>query len=695
MLNGVKSVVSKVVQDTNVNVVVQQIEITADQITSVFTMSDKKINDLIYATHVHADESFDEDSLFVIVENVLKGSSQIIDKIVQGIHVHDVDNVENKFSLANLNVPLCTLKGINNELSCKAPNEVTAHETTLAILNKLSNYSWEAKAVLALAAFAFEFGDFWLIAQLYNSDSLAKQLGVLKRVPSLIKTSELVKRRQAVLELSSLVNVTMRVIAMFDEFEKLSAYDVKDIPGLSVALDHLPVDVYWAILTIAACATKHCILISDKPDRTFDLSPYAQKISFIQNQLTMHLNVCRRQLEEAETYRRLWKLFRTPTEIMEIFKALIFFKDTPRPLIDGSTNRLVNIDVLRRKNVFMFFSGVEITEEDISILKPVYEETKKEKSYTIVWVPIVEKWSDEIKKKYETLKSKMPWYCLHQFGPIAGIRFIKEQWQYQGKPMLVLTTPQGKVENLNALHLIRVWGIKAFPFDKKSEEIISKEIHWIGSLVKRIDPIIETWVKEEKYIFFYGGKDKDLIETFTKKVTALASNPFIKEAKINIKFFCVGKTTKGEEDHGNILGRFWGGIESLFFTKDHNKDVDPVTQEIQKLLSYKNESAWAILSKGSAVVTSGHGSTILKVVEEFEQWKEVIKVKGFEVGFKEVHTKVTQTIRHCIRLDVPTVAGKAPDCMKCPECLRAMETYISYKCCHVDPTTQLLPSSLK
>ncbi|KAF4404214.1 hypothetical protein G4B88_014670 [Cannabis sativa] len=608
MLNGVKSVVSKVVQDTNVNnVVVQQIEITSDQITSVFTMSDKKINDLIYATHVHADESFDEDSLFIIVENVLKSSNQIIDKIVQGIHVHDVDN-----------------------LSCKAPNEVTAHETTLAILNKLSNYSWEAKAVLALAAFAFEFGDFWLIAQLYNSDSLAKQLGVLKRVPSLIKTSELVKRRQAVLELSSLVNVTMRVIAMFDEFEKLSAYDVKDIPGLSVALDHLPVDVYWAILTIAACATKHCILISDKGGR----------------------------------------------DLQEALQA-------------------VNIDVLRRKNVFMFFSGVEITEEDISILKPVYEETKKEKSYTIVWIPIVEKWSDEIKKKYETLKSKMPWYCLHQFGPIAGIRFIKEQWQYQGKPMLVLTTPQGKVENLNALHLIRVWGIKAFPFDKKSEEIISKEIHWIGSLVKRIDPIIETWVKEEKYIFFYGGKDKDLIETFTKKVTALASNPFIKEAKINIKFFCVGKTTKGEEDHGNILGRFWGGIESLFFTKDHNKDVDPVTQEIQKLLSYKNESAWAILSKGSAVVTSGHGSTILKVVEEFEQWKEVIKVKGFEVGFKEVHTKVTQTIRHCIRLDVPTVAGKAPDCMKCPECLRAMETYISYKCCHVDPTTQLLPSSLK
>ncbi|KAF4365764.1 hypothetical protein F8388_003433 [Cannabis sativa] len=657
MLNGVQGVVSKV--ESVVSNVHRHIE---GEVSGIFTMSDKKIIDLVYDTHVHADDSFDEDSLFVIVENVLKRSNQIIDKIVQGVHVH-VENIEEKFSKANLNVPLCTLKAINNELCCKAPNEETAHKTVVEILKKLSNYSWEAKAVLVLAAFAFEFGDFWLIAHLYNSDPLAKQLGVLKRVPTLIKTPELVKRRQAILELSSLINVTMRVIAIFDEFEKLSAYDIKDIPGLSIALDHMPVDVYWSILSIAACSTKLNILISDQPDRAFDLAPYTQKISFVLNQLTMQLNVCRRQLTEAETYRRLCKLFRTPTEIMEIFKALIFYsKDSVRPLIDGSTNRQVNIDVLRRKNVYMFITGLDITDEDISSLKPVYDLTKKERvSYTIVWIPIVEQWTDELKKKYESLRMKMPWYSLHLFSPIAGLRFVKEQWEYKGKPMLVVTTPQGKVENLNALHLIRVWGIKAFPFDKKAEEVKDKE----------------------KYTFIYGGKDNDFIQTFTKKVTALQNDPFIKSANINIELFCVGKTAKGGEDHG-ILTKFWEGIESLFFTKNH-KDTDPVTKEIQKLLSYKNETAWAILAKGSAVVTSGHGSTVLKVVEDIDQLKEVIKVKGsFEVAFTEVHTTVTQTVRHCIRLDVPTVAGKVPDSMNCPDCRRAMETYLSYKCCHID-----------
>lgn len=144
----------------------------------------------------------------------------------------------------------------------------------------------------------------------------------------------------------------------------------------------------------------------------------------------------------------------------------------------------------------------------------------------------------------------------------------------------------------------------------------------------------------------------------------------------------MGKTAKGGEDHG-VIGRFWSSIESLFFTKDH-KQVDPVTQEIQKLLSYKNESGWAVLSKGSTVVVAGHGFTILRVLEEFEKWKEFVKEKGFEFVFKEYHNKVVQSVRHCCRLDIPSVNGKVPETMKCPECPRVMETFVSYKCCHID-----------
>ena len=46
-------------------------------------------------------------------------------------------------------------------------------------------------------------------------------------------------------------------------------------------------------------------------------------------------------IEEADNYRKLRKLFQTPTEIMEILKALIFTKDNVQPIVDGSTNKPV------------------------------------------------------------------------------------------------------------------------------------------------------------------------------------------------------------------------------------------------------------------------------------------------------------------------------------------------------------------
>ena len=45
--------------------------------------------------------------------------------------------------------------------------------------------------------------------------------------------------------------------------------------------------------------------------------------------------------EETEAYWKLVKVFRTPTEIMEVFKGLIYTKDSVQPLIDGSTKKPV------------------------------------------------------------------------------------------------------------------------------------------------------------------------------------------------------------------------------------------------------------------------------------------------------------------------------------------------------------------
>jgi hypothetical protein len=196
--------------------------------------------------------------------------------------------------------------------------------------------------------------------------------------------------------------------------------------------------------------------------------------------------------------------------------------------------------------------------------------------------------------------------------------------------------------------------------------------------------ILYNQIKEEKYIFFYGGKDNEWIQQFGKKAIALANHPVIKETRISIELFCLGKGSKLGDDDLGIQGRFWNKIESLFFSAKIDRETEPdtVTQEIRKLLSFKNESGWAILSKGSRVVVSD-GTIILKVLDEFEKWKGYVRASRFETCFKEYH-KLVEGDRPCCSVDIPFTAEKIPKLMKCPHCPRVMENYVSFKCCHID-----------
>ncbi|XP_027936338.1 protein SIEVE ELEMENT OCCLUSION B-like [Vigna unguiculata] len=637
------------------------------------TMSDEQILEQIYSTHVHSDTKFDVDSLLTLVENILRRSTNIVDNVVQGSHA-SLETIDDK--IPQFNSPLSTLKQIASEMACKLPpSEETAHKTTLAILKKLSKYEWDAKAVLTLAAFALEYSHFWLLAQYLPTDPLAKSVAILKRVPLLHK------HRQAMAEVNNLVKATLQVIQVIFELEKLtSSYDVKDVPALGLAIEQIPVDVYWAIITIVSVVTQIDCLIAES-DHKQELSHYGQKINIILTKLSKQIMLCRQQIDGAEYYRKLRKLFHTPTEILEVLKVLIFNKNAPQPLFHGATKTTVDMSVLRKKNVYLFISSLDITEEEISVLRPVYDLIKTKDNYKIVWIPVVEAWTEQLRKKFEVLKSKMAWYVVQYSGSIAGYKYIKEEWHFKRNPMVVVLSPRGKVLHSNAFHLIQAHGTRAFPFATFNEQQINNEINWVGSVVGNIHPVINGWVVEQKYVFFYGGKDKEWIQQFTKYAGALANDAAVKEAKICIELFCV------EKEHKSVVKRFWRGIESLFVTKVQ-KAVDAVTQEVQKMLSYKNESGWALLSKGPSVVTSGYGIAMLKTVAEFEKWKEVAIKKDFGLSFKEQHAKIAAATTHrCSQLEIPNVAGKLPETIKCPDCPGVMEIFISYKCCHNDNTT--------
>ncbi|KAJ1409428.1 Sieve element occlusion, N-terminal [Sesbania bispinosa] len=641
------------------------------------TMSDEHILEEIYSTHVHSDTKFDVDSLYTLVDNILKHSTHIVDNIVQGNH-GSMEQIDNRTPPASFTSPLCTLKQINSEMWCKPPGEEIAHQTTLSILNKLSSYSWVAKAVLTVTAFSVEYGELWLLSLHQPTELLAKSLATIKRVPQLTNASALQKHRNDILEVNNLIKATWQVIEIIFELEKLTSYDTKDVPALAPALEQIPVDVYWVIITIVAIVTQIDCLTTNLEKRQ-ELSQFGQKINIILSKLRKQMLLCKQQIEEAEYHITLNRLFQTPTEIMEVLKVLIFWKDAPKtPIYDGATKTLVSVEVLKKKDVFLFISTLDITQEEISVFNPIYDYTMKlGNQYKIVWVPIVEEWNDKLKNKFESLKSKMPWYVLQHFAPIKGIKYIKEQWHFKKKPMVVVLNPQGKIQHHNAFHIIQVWGLKGFPFTKAVEAILNQDqaIFWIEPLVFNIDPQLTTWIKEQKNVFIYGGKDKEWIQQFNKFATALANDAVIKETKISIELFCL------ESQKPNVISNFWRGVESLFVTKMH-ETTNTALQQVERLLSYKNETGWALLIKGSIMVLVGHGTTILKTIAEFDKWKEVVIKKGFEITFKDQLDKVASTIHLCSHLEIPNVAGKIPDTIECPECHRTMEVFISYKCCH-------------
>lgn len=141
-------------------------------------------------------------------------------------------------------------------MDCKAPGVVNAHEMTLSILHMLSNYSWDARAVMTLAAFALGFGEFWILMRIHSSNQLANSLAFLKRLPVLAEHPGLQKHKQALAELINLNKAALEVIRCIFELEKLPNYGTENVPALSKTLEHIPVYVYWVVRTVVGCSAQ-------------------------------------------------------------------------------------------------------------------------------------------------------------------------------------------------------------------------------------------------------------------------------------------------------------------------------------------------------------------------------------------------------------------------------------------------------
>ncbi|KAI4345751.1 hypothetical protein L6164_012849 [Bauhinia variegata] len=260
-----------------------------------FSMTNDQIMEKVYKTHMPGDENYDVEALFNVVANIVKHSAQIAHADpTKGDLL--IELAKDKPLPENLTLPFSKIKQIGYQMTCDPAGDLDqAHRTAIKILHELERSNWGTKAAIALGAFAVEYGNLLHLAEIQATPAtLEKSLALLNGGGCVINRL----MRQAFAELNSVIKKVLQVTEHIIELEKLSiiGYDHQgDVSKLTEATQEIPVDVYWIIVTIAACFTHICHLKGDSENK-LELLQFDQKLNSILTNLRVHVTKMRQEI---------------------------------------------------------------------------------------------------------------------------------------------------------------------------------------------------------------------------------------------------------------------------------------------------------------------------------------------------------------------------------------------------------------
>ncbi|KAI3467621.1 hypothetical protein Pfo_024284 [Paulownia fortunei] len=605
---------------------------------------------------------------------------------------------------------------ISSEIICKCVAGAEAHSVTMDLLKSLSNYPWDAKVVITFAAFAINYGEFWLVEHLHTKNPLAKNIAILKDLPEIMEhAGELKKKFEAVLDLlNSVLNVTHCLI----EFKELpSAYISPESPEMVAATAHIPTAVYWIIRSLLACASILLNLIGSGHEyisstaESWEILSLAHKLSVILEHLQRQLAICKDLIErkKAEDAYIAFKRLIESSHIdnMKVIRAMIRAREDQKPLYHGSKRTHERLEVLRMKYVLLLISDLDVPHEEVNVLHMIYNQHSLRHEYEVLWLPIVDPATSMTELQntafYDLRNNSMPWYSVDHpsvVEPVA-IRYIREVWKFVHMPMLVVLDPQGRPSNLDALPMMWIWGSDAFPFTKTREGALWAEKTWnIELLADAIDPRIPEWTKDNKVICLYGGEDIDWIRKFTLSARAVAS-----ALNVPLEMLYVGKRNPKDKvrrchevidreqlshifslkDYYDYVWYFWVRLWSMWNSKKHigmTLESDTIMQEIMDVLTLdSSEQGWAVFSRGNHEMTKGKGDIVLHVLENYNTWGFNVDHLNKFVPVLDEEIRRSHPEHHCNSLILPGYTGYIPERVVCSECGKTMEKYVMYRCC--------------
>ncbi|XP_061371226.1 protein SIEVE ELEMENT OCCLUSION B-like [Gastrolobium bilobum] len=636
------------------------------QLPNPFELDDKQILHKVYMTHVNDDEKCDKDILFNLTSLiVLQSQSQIL--------------------VTSFKPDFPALKRISCQMITTRGTAQCAHQTTIWILQQLRCFSWDAKALITLASFSLEYGEFWHLYRIPASDQLGNTLKQLNQV----------QNRKVPAEINELVMFLLEVFQLLKEWATWCAmgYETDEVQSLSEAMQEIPLVVYWTVATVVAC-TGNLVGISEHK-----LSDFKYRLSAaINDKFKDHLQKCKVEIGRIDDYRNRMKNSKNVKDIVDLLKLLIHGNGSQIPLLyEGGIQVNTGIEVFKQKHVLLFISSLDSNiRDEILLLNSIYDRLQEnpkqdrkgymKEDFKILWIPIVDdKWNDSLKKKFMELKEGMKWYVLEYFyDELPGIGIIKEKLKYNSEPIVSVINSKGDIINEDALEIIFQWGIEAFPFRKIDGYDLTKKWSWFWNLMNKVDIHTED-MKKGSYRFIYGGVENNKwIRDFTIAIEKLKKHEHVKDVDVPIEHYQLGR------DNPDLVPYFWIGIDGK---KQNKKCQDPgvdceIQEVVRSLLCLKQDPlGWVLLSKGDHIKVLGHGDPMYQTVADFEIWKDKVLVKeSFDVAFKEYYDRKVKEIsarNPCAYINVDNVLAT----ITCPNpnCGRVMEvTSVNYRCCHRD-----------
>lgn len=142
------------------------------------------------------------------------------------------------------------------QLICKCANKEDPHSTTIALLHSLTTYAWDTKVAITFAAFAQQYGEFWLLVQQYPTNPLAKSVAIIKELPEIMERTDVLKPKfDAISDLiNKMLDVTKCIIEFRDIRTSHHQYAITQELEMLINTAHISTAAYWTIRAAVMCA---------------------------------------------------------------------------------------------------------------------------------------------------------------------------------------------------------------------------------------------------------------------------------------------------------------------------------------------------------------------------------------------------------------------------------------------------------